>query len=238
MESYSFQQVYNFETVVELFDVLLKESKILLHKYKSVSCLLLNSQSTIVPTPLFQEADKQTYLKFNTTLDNQEEVLADDIKMLDAKNVFALPVALKNKLSSVYPTINYYHFSSVLIDSLLVQNKNKPNKKLVVYIQQGVFQTIVIEGKNLLFYNTFNYHTPEDFIYYLLFVCEQLQLNPETIETLLLGELEKSSAYYAIAYKYIRNLKFGERPDGGDYSYQLQTLPKHFYYNILSDYIQ
>jgi hypothetical protein len=238
LESYSFQQVYSFETVVELLDVLLKESKVLLHKYKLVSCMLLNSQSTIVPAPLFQDTDKQTYLKFNTALDNQEAVLADTIKMLDAKNVFALPLVLKNKLSGVYPTINFHHFSSVLIDNLLAQNKNKPNKKLFVYIQPSSFQAIVIEGKNLLFYNTFNYHTPEDFIYYLLFVCEQLQLNPETIETLLLGELEKNSAYYAIAYKYIRNLKFGERPDGNDYSYQLQTLPKHFYFNLLSEYIQ
>jgi hypothetical protein len=95
---------------------------------------------------------------------------------------------------------------------------------------------VVLEGKNLLFYNTFNYHSAEDFIYYLLFVCEQLHLNPEKTELQLLGEIEKNSAIHLITQKYVRHVQFGERADQADYSYQLQALPKHSYFTLFNTY--
>ena len=46
-----------------------------------------------------------------------------------------------------------------------------------------------------------------DFIYYILFVAEQLQLNPEQFSLELLGDITEESALFLIAYKYIRNTK-------------------------------
>ena len=233
-ENYALKDIYDFNMGLDLLDLLIKESKLLPHNYKSVSCVLVNNLSTIIPNPLFEEDQKKMYLKFNATLTGDEMVMADDIINLDAKNVFALPPLLKTKLESLYSTVSFHHFSSALIEGLLSQNKNQTTKKLFVHIQPSHFEAIVIEGKNLIFYNTFNHHTAEDFIYYLLFVCEQLQLNPENIEVILLGEVEKNSAIYSITQKYIRNLKFGERTTDADYSYQLQKLPKHQYFTLFT----
>jgi len=236
-ESYGFQNAYSFDVVIEFLDQIIKDSKLLNHKYRSVVCLVVNNLSTLVPNPLFEEDRKKNYLKFNAAINGMELVGVDEIKSLDAKNVFAIPVDLKNKLDSLYSNISYHHFSSGLIDSLLAQNKHQAGKKLFVHVQSTHFEAIVIEDKKLLFYNTFNHHSPEDLIYYLLFVCEQLQLNPSTIETVLLGEIEKSSSIYAPIQKYIRNIKFGTRTDGADYSYQLQTFPKHFYFTLFNSYL-
>jgi hypothetical protein len=236
-ESYAFQNAYSFDIVSELTDQLMKDSKLTGHKYRSVTCLIVNNISTLVPNPLFEEDRKKSYLKLNASLQGDELIAADEIKSLDAKNVFALPFSLKAKLDGLFNNIVYHHFSSALLDSLLAQNKNQTTKKLVVHVQRSHFEAILIEGKNLLFYNTFNHQSAEDFIYYLLFVCEQLQLNPENIEVILLGEIEKTSAIYNLSQKYIRNLKFGERADDADYSYQLQTFPKHFYFTLFNSYI-
>jgi len=226
----------NFDIVSELLAQVIKDSKLFNHPYKSVRCLIVNNLSTLVPNPLYQEDRKKTYLKFNTSLQGDELIGVDEIKSQDVKNVFALPSALKDKLDSFFNNISYHHFSSGLIDSLLAQNKNQTGKKLYVHIQSTHFETIVIEEKGLLFYNTFNHHSPEDFIYYLLFVCEQLQLNPEKIEVLLLGEVEKNSSIYSLAQKYIRNIKLGARSEDAYYSYQLQTFPKHFYFTLFNSY--
>lgn len=236
LETYAFQQTYTFDEIIPLLDVMFIESKLLAVKYKSVSCLVVNGVSTIVPSPLYEDNKKADYLKFNTTVAEQDILMTDDFKNLDAKNVYAISGVLKNRLSKNFASVNYYHFSSVLIDNVLAQTKNQANKKLFVSIYPSSFQVILAEGKSLLFYNTFHYRTVEDFMYYLLFVCEQLQLNPENIETTFIGEIEKTSAYYTMAYKYIRNIKFGERNDSTDYAYQLQTLPKHFYFNLFSGY--
>ena len=99
------------------------------------------------------------------------------------------------------------------------------------------FEVLVINSGKLTFYNTFAYQTAEDFIYYLLFVFEQLKLNPETANVELLGELEKSSAVYQLLYKYIRNIKFGARPDAFDYSFKITSLPKQYYYSLFSQFL-
>jgi hypothetical protein len=58
----------------------------------------------------------------------------------------------------------------------------------------------------LLFFNSFDYQTKEDFIYYLLFTTEQLNLNPEYIKLQLLGDISEESEWFEMAYTYIRNV--------------------------------
>ena len=60
----------------------------------------------------------------------------------------------------------------------------------------------------LLFANCFEYDTKEDFLYYLLFTAEQLSLNPEKFELILLGDINKNSPAYKMAWDYIKNISF------------------------------
>lgn len=235
-ENYSFQNVGNFDDVAEILESLIKESKLIRHKYKSVVCIIVNNLSTLVPAALFEEDRKKMYLKFNAELQGDEMVMVDDLKSMDTKNVFAVPFSIKSKLDYEFSNIKYHHASSALIDTLISKNKNQTGNKCFVHVQQSHFEVIVIDGKKLLFYNTFNYHSAEDFVYYLLFVFEQLHLNPENIEVILLGEIERNSTIYSLTQKYIRKLKFGERNDGAQYSYQLQTLPTHYYFTLFNNY--
>lgn len=237
LEKYAVSNVHNFDGVTDLMDTLIKESKLVNHKFQSVACIIVNNLSTLVPNALFEDDRKRMYLKFNASLEGDEFVLVDEIKSLDAKNVFAIPLSIKAKLDSQFNNINYHHVSSTLIDTLVANHKNQTGKKMYVHVQSTHFETILIDGKNLTFYNTFNYQTPEDFIYYLLFVYEQLQLNPEKIDTIFIGEIEKASSIYTFANKYIRTIKFGERADNSEFSYQLQTLPKHSYFTLFNSYL-
>jgi hypothetical protein len=236
LEKYVVSNTDNFEALTDLFDILLKESKLIDHVFQSVICLIVSNLSTLVPSALFEEDKKEMYLNFNSYLAEHEVIMTDEIKSLDAKNIFAIPASLKTKLNHKYSNVKYHHASSALIDTLTANNKNQTGKKIYIHIESTHFEILLIEGKNLIFYNSFNYHSTEDFIYYVLFVFEQLQLNPEKTETILLGEVEKSSALYTLTNKYIRNIKFAERTVDSDYSYQLQTLPKHFNFTIFNSY--
>jgi hypothetical protein len=236
LEKYVVSNTDNFEALSDLFDILSKESKLIDHVFQSVVFIVVSNLSTLVPSVLFEEDKKEIYLNFNALLTEYEVIMADEIKSLDAKNIFALPASLKTKLNHKYSNVEYHHASSALIDTLTANNKNQIGKKIYIHIESNHFEILLIEGKNLIFYNSFNYHSTEDFIYYVLFVFEQLQLNPEKTETILLGEVEKSSALYALTNKYIRNIKFAERTVDSDYSYQLQTLPKHFNFTLFNSY--
>jgi hypothetical protein len=235
-EYYSFQNAFNPAIISDLLEAASKSSKVMSHRYKNVTCLVENNLSTLVPEALFEADRKKTYLKFNTELEGDELIMIDNIASLGAKNIFAVPFSIKAKADAMFSNVEYHHFSSPLIDGLMIQSKNIAKKQVFVHVQASHFEVLVIEGKKLLFYNSFNHHSAEDFMYYLLFVCEQLHLNPETQEMILLGEIERNSAIFNLVQKYVRNIKLGSRNENAEMSYQLQTFPRHFYFTLFNNY--
>jgi len=235
-ENYTFQGVHNYKILCEKLQLLVKSDNLLssCSRAKNVTLIWVNNKNTFIPNVLFDAGNKENYLKFNHTLEEDETVVIDNLKMLDAKNLYALPACLDITLKSLYKSISIHHYSSSLVENLLSKHKNDSEKKLFVHVQADHLEVIVTEGKNLIFYNTFNYQTSEDFVYYVLFVTEQLKLNPEKTELTLLGEVEKDSAIYLTLYKYVRTIRFGERSEDFEYSYKLDQLPPNFYYNLFS----
>jgi len=235
IEQFVFTSVYNFDIIPALLDEVIKESKIINGKYAKVNFIISNNLSTLIPSPLYDEERKKLYLKLNTELQGDEFILENDIQSIQSKSIFAVPIRIKTIIDSNYQDVNYLHASTILIESIILFNKNQNNKKAFVNVSQTHFEVLIIEGNNLLYYNSFNYHSAEDFIYYILFVTEQLQLNPEKIEINLMGEIDKNSPQYTILSKYIRNIKFVSYSNSNyDYSYQLQSLAKHQHFIIFN----
>ncbi len=238
-ENYSFQNCYDLNNVNGLLEEIISTGKLFANSFDAVHCIAVNNTSTLVPEAVYESERKIDYLQFTSgEYLKKENTFAETVQSLDAKNVFSIPFNLTSLLDKQFNNIHYHHHSTLLIESLLRQNKNQQVKKLIIHVQASHFEILVIEGKKLLFYNTFNHHTSEDLLYYLLFVCEQLQINPEKVNLLVLGELEKNSGLFLLLQKYIRNISMGERTDTTDFSYQLQSIPTHSYFTLFNDTIQ
>ena len=96
---------------------------------------------------------------------------------------------------------------------------------------------LVCNEKGLQLFNTFKHQSAEDFIYYTLFVYEQLELNPDEIDCCLLGEIDKPSGIYDLTYKYIRNIRFIKRNENVQLSPVINQIPEHFYYPLLHQHL-
>jgi hypothetical protein len=105
---------------------------------------------------------------------------------------------------------------------------------VTVNVRSSFIDLIATQNKRLLLFNTFPYKTPEDYIYYLLFVYEKLELNPETVNLVLKGNIDRNSDLYKISNKYIRNVSFGTRPDTFSFSYRFDNLAHHQYAALLN----
>jgi hypothetical protein len=234
LEAYNLQNVFTADVLAQTLGNIIESHSFLKENYDSVRFAYDSHRSTLIPEALFDAENIRTYIEFNHPPEKDDLVMSDKLKNIDTRNIFLFPEVLKTMLAGYYPKIQISHHTSALLESLVVQFKNESKPKLVLHISLTHFEIILVEGKHLRFYNTFRHQTTEDFIYYLLFVCEQLKLNPETLELVLIGEVERSSAIYSILHKYVRNIRFGERPDTYLYSQPLNTIPKHFYCNLFS----
>ena len=195
------------ENITELFETnsLLKNAK-----YDSVNITQTNNLSSLVPTPLFKEEQITSYLSYNNKTLKHDFFAFDEIKNHDMVNVYVPFVNVNNFFIDQFGGFEYKHFSTILIESLIDIYKYSLVPHMFVNVCTNHFEIIVISNRKLQLYNTFEYSTKEDFIYYILFVAEQLNLNPEQIELQLLGNIKKDDELYTIAYKYIRNVSFIE----------------------------
>ena len=175
-------------------------------KYDDVVIIHNNNLSTFVPTALFDEEYLGSYLQYNTKVFETDFFAFDTIDKYEMNNVFIPFVNINNFFIDQFGTFDYKHSNSILIVKLLDYSKNNDQKKMFVHKSDSHFEIIVVQNQKLLLFNSFDYKTPEDFLYFILFTAEQLQLNPENFELELIGSISEDDAYYKIAFKYIRNI--------------------------------
>ncbi|WP_417855633.1 DUF3822 family protein [Xanthomarina gelatinilytica] len=188
--------------------------------FNKVHVIYVNELATIVPKPLFDEAHLADYLKFNSKILKSDFIAFDTLEINDSVSVYVPYVNINNYIYDTFGAFTYSHFSSILIDKILQIEKHEEDAKLYINVSKDHFEIVVTNKGKLILYNTFDYSTKEDFIYYILFTIEQLKLNPETIKLMLLGDIEKDSNLYKMLYKYIRHIHFGKRLDTYHYTHK------------------
>lgn len=174
--------------------------------YDEIVVLHDNNFNTFVPKPLFNENHLGSYLQYNTKVFETDYFAYDEGETYDMNNVHVPFVNVNNFLIDQFGTFDYKNVNTVLVSKLLDLSRNKEGEQVYVHFQESHFEIVITHNLKLLFYNSFEYKTPEDFVYYLLFTLEQLQLNPEKVSVYLLGKIAEDHPCFAIAYRYIRNI--------------------------------
>ncbi|GAA4282155.1 DUF3822 family protein [Gaetbulibacter aestuarii] len=203
------------------------------HAFDQVIVIHDNELSSLVPKALFKEEFKADYLKFNTKILKSDFIAHDTIKINDSVCVYVPYVNINNYLYDLYGEFVYKHAATVLIESILKLEKNQDKLNFYVNVHVSHFEIVVVEKAKLILYNRFEYNTKEDFIYYILFAAEQLGLNPETLNLIFLGKINKDSPLYIITFKYVRFVFLGRREDAFKYSLEAQPEDHHTNFTLI-----
>lgn len=181
---------------------------LLKNNFESVKVTHSNNLSTFVPQPFFDGNKLSEYLQYNLKILKNDYIAFDGIENVEMVNVYIPFMHLNNFLFDKFGSFEYKHSSSVLVETLLKKNLINDRVTFFVNVETDIFQIIIIKDKKLEFFNTFNFKTKEDFIYYILFTAEQLHLNTEDFLLTFIGDIEKESELFEISYKYVKNITF------------------------------
>lgn len=237
LEKYLLTDIYNDYSLVEPLSEIFNQSLLLKQPFKSFNVAYVNHRSTLIPNVLFKNDELKTYHQFNFTKLEEDLFFADKLINLPAYNVFSIPDFIINLFNKT-EKINFNHFSSSLIEASILHSKKTNNDLIIdIHILPSSFQMMVVKNQQLELYNSFPYQTSEDFIYYVLFVLNQLNIKPTDIKIRLLGEVDKNSAIYEILYKYSNSITFGIRPDALKFSYIFEDTPHHHYYSLFNQFL-
>jgi len=177
--------------------------------FSSVLVIHQNNLSVLVPNRYFNKKELASYLNFNIKKLTIDYIAFDHLEGLESKNVYIPYVNINNYLFQNFGEFEYKHHSTVLIEKLL-NSTNNIEKTMFVNVSKNSLDIVVLQNNQLILFNTFSYNTKEDFIYYILFVAEQLNLNVNEFSLHFTGKVNLEDAIYKITYKYIKNVYFLE----------------------------
>lgn len=204
-----FSKKLNPIEVLHQVEKLYEEESFLQKEKPEVTVLFSSELYSLVPEKFFDEENASDYLKFNTKILQTDYVAQDKIAEEGIVNVYIPYANINNFFFEQYGEFEYRHCISLLAERFLEQNKDqKEGTRVYLNCYTRGYDLLVIKKGKLLLANSFSCNTKEDFIYYLLFTLEQLELDPMELELILLGKITADSDYYEMAYRYIKNVRF------------------------------
>lgn len=235
LQAYYFPNVETYEQLPSLFGQILNQEPWFAFPFKEVNVLIQNRFSTLVPQPLFDQNHKNLYVGFNQPFQENSRIIYDQLKSVGAYMVYYAPNPLVEKIKDFWANARILHASTALLEGLSANFKNKFDQNtLFVNVHDKSFDLAYFNHKNLQFYNQFLFNTKEDFIYFLLLSIEQLSLNPEKVNLVLMGKIDKTSGNYEMIYRYIKHFKFIDINKNYHYSYLLDQINTYHHYVLFN----
>ena len=204
--------------------------------FKDVLVIHQNELATLVPEALYDAEHKADYLKFNSKILRNDFITEDEISINKSINVYVPYVNINNYIFETFGEFVYKHSSSILIESLLHYSKNSENPMVYININKSTIELLVVENNVLQLFNVFEYHSKEDFIYYVLFVFEQLNLDVETTTVELSGNVSIGDELFTMLYIYVRHVRFVDKMYDFTITAETDRRYLHQHYLILNSF--
>jgi hypothetical protein len=240
VEDYSFDAILYPEQLIEQLTLIYDTHEVLKAGYwKSIRVAIKEMDFSLIPKSLFDKHYVKDYLKINTgrDLNDDQDVMYYSQKSTDTISIFATDKKIMDWFSAQYPgkLITFVHHTTPFIEGILYDKKAEADKAVYMHVENNFF-TIVVKNnsKGLEFCNSFYFSTPEDFVYFTMFVYHQLSLNPEKVPVTIFGEITHESELFRKLYKYIRNINFGDKPSSLSFSYQFDEIFDHKFFDLYS----
>lgn len=217
------------ENLLKKIEEIFKNDADLQQDFLTVDVIHQNPLFTFVPNTYFDEKNLEQYLNFSVKTLATDYITVDNLSCINAKNVYVPYVNINNYLFQNFGEFEYKHHLSLLIEKLL-QKAPSEAKTMFINVARSTLDIVVLAENKLQLVNVFEYHSKEDFIYYILFVAEQLKLNTDSVPLFFTGKITSDSEIYKITYQYIRNVSFLESEN---IIFNHLKVPKHSNFILL-----
>jgi len=199
------------------------------------SWLISEFKNRVIPEPLYNPAEKDSYLSFVHKTGQDDIVIASKLEAIDSRIIFGINKNIFNELNNWFGNARLIHHAGALLESVIPVFKHaEPENPVVVNINKKHMDIIALRDNTLSFVNTFEWRTGTDIVYYTLFVLDQLSLNPGKVHVFLCGDIDEDDENHQLITRYIRNTDFLSRNESYIRGYALELISTHKYFDLLN----
>lgn len=224
--------------ITDLLDAIeqfLNQNKTFSLNYQSVKVMYQTQKSTLVPSAMFELEKLKDLFVFNHTLAENDELNYNKLSGVEAYNLFSIPSDISHMLVNTFNSFKIYQQATPLITNALTKlSHHDKQPKVSLMIHRDFFDIVVVKQNKLQFHNSFKYTNLNDFLYFSLYIFDQLKLDPETVPLLITGPVETRSELYNAMKRYVKHVSFMEYYDPKRISYIFNDIPQQYLLNLFN----
>ncbi|MCH2084325.1 MAG: DUF3822 family protein [Saprospiraceae bacterium] len=208
IRNFELGSISSISKMITRIQQIIQEDKPLNLAYKRIRIAYAGSASTLIPQRLFNPSEKEEYLSQLTAMGSTYEFRSDHLLPMDAQNVYAIEEELATFMRLSYPGTMMLHLNTVIYSQIVAIARNIVGSFIFANVRGRNLNVFYFDKGDLVFMNSFEFLASKDFIYYIMLIFNQFNLDSQKVPLHLSGEILKESEVYLLLYRYIKFIHF------------------------------
>ena len=213
---------------------IIQGEKILHRKFKFVSFTYQSIKSTLIPKKHFQKDSLKQVFEQNHQMDDLDELHFNELRAMDGYNVFTVPNYLGNEFTQRYRRVYFYHHATCMILEALKHDETHMDSRVYINVNSGFFDVLIVKGKQVYLYNTFQFRSPDDLVFYVVSVFKQLHLAPGKAYIHYSGFISSESSELQLLRKFLGNVHACNPNENLVFSKKFHKFSLHYFTNLFN----
>ncbi len=206
-------------------------------KHKTLTFSISNDQYCYVPKELFEVEQLQKSMELNCGKNDELSYFSKYSERQNIEILYGINTVLYNGIKTSFPSANINHHSNTLTDTIASDFDTNNKDKIYVHAQDKSLSVVCFSKQKLIYHSTFVIATPEDYLYYLLFTCKQIGLDPKETKVILLGDLKSGGKQHHYTYNYFNKIQFGNVKSDFTTGDVVREIPKYQLLTLFKEHL-
>ncbi|MBT8221417.1 MAG: DUF3822 family protein [Bacteroidia bacterium] len=188
-----------------------------------------------VLTPVFSSTATEPSESPLLNWGENEQQLEDTILGSKAKNLYKVDQSLLSTMEVMFPQSKMIHKHSWGIQHYSQMCTNLPGHRIFVEVLDQTLEIYYFKDAELQFVNDFVFTNEKDFLYYIMLMYHQFDLNPDEDSLAIFGAVQQIRGHVDLLKDYVRNIQFLQYTTSfKDFDSTISADIRTHYYAILS----
>ncbi|MEZ0483997.1 DUF3822 family protein [Fibrella aquatica] len=237
LDEYAQPSLLTEQSLLTHLPALFKEHPLLTYdEFQDVRVSVLSPAFTLIPASLYRKEYASSYLTLMRGHQQPPNELAHAFEHKEGfVSVFGIDRELTEFMGEQYPMqpFTYVHQLTTLIQATRAIDRQLTTlQNVFLYFEDDYVSMLFRDEKQLRYCNRFGYKNAQDLTYYVLYVLDELGVDPETVNTFVYGEITPFADSYVSLSRFVPTIRIGQLPPGLNPSPELEELPEHRYLGL------
>jgi hypothetical protein len=200
--------------------------------FNNIKIVCRSNRNTWIPFKLYDDKQNKEYLQKTNVLYSSDTIIANTVEKIDAVSIFAYPLHVYSGAKIVMPKAKFVCQSQVLTEYAFEVSSFMKNT-FILYKRENGCDFAIFKGNKFTLSNSFDYKTPNDLIYFILFTMQQLNIPTDEVCLLLTGD-KYIDEELLLFKKYVKDVTYANCIEDIDVGIEFDGIDLQKYFLVLA----